>query len=279
MPTSSRPISRTKTGAWARTPSCSCAPTSYRWAKKIAAWCPELGGRAGGPRHRRSSHRKFWHMGAIAKGAWSGASTTSMRRRRWPYHLGSRAVLRRARRWPPEPLLPPHEAAGVILGGYRKGLGAPRPTLLDERKSGCGLSSPAPTMIARILGRSQRAIPTPKPPTERWLRASKGPTQGSAHSSLLHASQRGGGLGRPRYVAVAAWRGGQIVREGKAWVPSAWDWAHKKGIGFFGLFEGGERAFPLARPVCSTPTRTSSTGASPRTRRQGGARRGRRRQS
>jgi hypothetical protein len=36
----------------------------------------------------------------------------------------------------------------------------------------------------------------------------------------------GGSLGRPRYVAVAFWRGGQILREAKALVPSAWTWAN-----------------------------------------------------
>ena len=36
----------------------------------------------------------------------------------------------------------------------------------------------------------------------------------------------GGSLGRPRYVAVAFWRGGHVLREAKALVPSAWTWAH-----------------------------------------------------
>ncbi|MEN0077209.1 MAG: hypothetical protein AAGC69_22680, partial [Paracraurococcus sp.] len=31
-----------------------------------------------------------------------------------------------------------------------------------------------------------------------------------------------GSLGRPRLVAIATWRGGQVVREAKARVPSAW---------------------------------------------------------
>lgn len=35
----------------------------------------------------------------------------------------------------------------------------------------------------------------------------------------------GGSLGRPRYLAIASWRGGRVVREAKALVPSAWDWA------------------------------------------------------
>ena len=34
-----------------------------------------------------------------------------------------------------------------------------------------------------------------------------------------------GGLGRPRYLVIAAWRGGRVVREAKASVPSAWNWA------------------------------------------------------
>ena len=37
---------------------------------------------------------------------------------------------------------------------------------------------------------------------------------------LLHKG--GGSLGRPRYVAVGYWRGGQVLREAKALVPSAW---------------------------------------------------------
>src|SRR5262249_21769680 len=36
----------------------------------------------------------------------------------------------------------------------------------------------------------------------------------------------GGSLGRPRFAAIATWRGGGVVREAKALVPSAWTWAH-----------------------------------------------------
>ena len=42
-----------------------------------------------------------------------------------------------------------------------------------------------------------------------------------AARSLVRDLRRGGGLGRPRYVATAVWRGGKIVREAKAVVPSA----------------------------------------------------------
>jgi len=42
----------------------------------------------------------------------------------------------------------------------------------------------------------------------------------------LERRKGGGSLGRPRFVAVAYWHGGQILREAKALVPSAWTWAH-----------------------------------------------------
>jgi hypothetical protein len=38
-----------------------------------------------------------------------------------------------------------------------------------------------------------------------------------------------GSLGRPRFAALAVWRGGHVAREAKALVPSAWEWAHAGG--------------------------------------------------
>src|SRR5258708_2634148 len=55
----------------------------------------------------------------------------------------------------------------------------------------------------------------------------------------------GGSLGRPRYVAVAFWRGGQILREAKALVPSAWTWANggkSRASHFLALANGKYRA-------------------------------------
>ena len=59
----------------------------------------------------------------------------------------------------------------------------------------------------------------------------------------------GGGLGRPRFIVIADWCGGWIVREAKALVPSAWDWAHSVP---------GSRAFSTSRTdVFELPIRTS----------------------
>ncbi|WFU80760.1 hypothetical protein QA645_41180 [Bradyrhizobium sp. CIAT3101] len=35
----------------------------------------------------------------------------------------------------------------------------------------------------------------------------------------------GGSLGRPRFVAIARWQGGFVVREAKALIPSGWSWS------------------------------------------------------
>jgi hypothetical protein len=49
----------------------------------------------------------------------------------------------------------------------------------------------------------------------------------SAPISKIASVQKGmGSLGRPRFVALAMWRGGKVTREAKALVPSAWEWAH-----------------------------------------------------
>jgi hypothetical protein len=56
----------------------------------------------------------------------------------------------------------------------------------------------------------------------------------------------GGSLGRPRYIAVGYWRGGQVLREAKALVPSAWTWANGSGLSekskFLTLSSGPYRA-------------------------------------
>jgi hypothetical protein len=72
-------------------------------------------------------------------------------------------------------------------------------------------------------------------------------------AALPHAAQNvryatrqigGGSLGRPRFLAIADWRGGKVVREAKALVPSAWDWASGTGGAsrFMEVAEGAYRS-------------------------------------
>ena len=119
-----------------------------------------------------------------------------------------------------------HDAASAIAAGYRKGLNQPRPTLLDEN-AGWMLPFVACTDEEREeFWDEVRKYPAAIPPDEvkSALRSSL-PTDAVVER---FASRRkgSGGLGRQRFVAVADWRGGSVIREAKALAPSAWQWAH-----------------------------------------------------
>lgn len=119
-------------------------------------------------------------------------------------------------------------AAGAVLKGYVEALGAPRPMLLDQG---------APwfrTLVARLADTSgafwqeiegcERA--SPPRAVARALRRSL--PKGAKLRRFATRRKGGGSLGRPRYLALAEWQGGGVVREAKAMVPSAWEWAHSK---------------------------------------------------
>ncbi|PWB90574.1 hypothetical protein C5688_10020 [Methylocystis sp. MitZ-2018] len=122
-----------------------------------------------------------------------------------------------------------HDAASAIAAGYRKGLDQPRPTLLDENAAWM-----LPFVACTDEEREEfwgevRKYPAAIPPDEvkNALRSSL-PTDAVVER---FASRRkgSGGLGRRRFVAVADWRGGSVIREAKALAPSAWEWAHGAG--------------------------------------------------
>jgi len=121
-----------------------------------------------------------------------------------------------------------HDVADALLKGYRRGLTRPRPALLDEGAVALrSITVPTDTdrdaFWVEVAGYADAAPPAN---AEAALRASLPP----AAAIVRFASRRkgSGGLGRPRYVAIAAWQGGQLVREAKALVASAWDWAHEQ---------------------------------------------------
>jgi len=128
--------------------------------------------------------------------------------------------------------LVPDSAAGssdvcaAILRGYHDGLVRPRPTLLDEDKTWMR-SKVACSDDDRVkFWNEVDSLPLAEPP----------PVIATALQASLPADARlerfasrakgGGSLGRPRFVAIAMWRSGRIVREAKTLVASGWDWAH-----------------------------------------------------
>ena len=68
--------------------------------------------------------------------------------------------------------------------------------------------------------------PEADPPAKvrRALKASL--PRGSELLRFVTRRKGGGSLGRPRFVVIATWNSGCVIREAKALVPSAWNWAH-----------------------------------------------------
>jgi Uncharacterized protein conserved in bacteria (DUF2252) len=118
------------------------------------------------------------------------------------------------------------DAADAILEGYHHGLEQPGPALLDEQeiwiRDHVKCSDEGRRKFWKDVDELEAVTP---PPAVRNLLAETIP-EGSEKPAYFRRVAGGGSLGRPRFVAVATWRGGRVVREAKALVPSAWHWAH-----------------------------------------------------
>jgi hypothetical protein len=116
--------------------------------------------------------------------------------------------------------------SAAILKGYRSGLKKPRAVLLDE--DGGALRS-----YANPSGKSNRdfwqevkAYADADPPDQVRKSLTAALPEGARVKRFAARSKGGGGLGRPRFLVIAKWNSGQVLREAKALVPSAWAWAH-----------------------------------------------------
>ena len=200
--------------------------TYFRWAKKIGDWCPQLMDAppvlSVGDLHlenfgtwRDADGRLVWGVNDFDEAAIM------------PYVLDL-VRLAASIRLAPDLAVGNQAAAEALLKGYREGLDDPQPALLTKAKPGCGPMPNAPTSSRRNSGRKSPDIP--RQVRRRGRRsADRHSAKGRGKKVRMCSRRKGGGsLGRPRYVAVAYWRGGQVLREAKALVPSAWVWAHGK---------------------------------------------------
>src|SRR5581483_10329542 len=107
----------------------------------------------------------------------------------------------------PSRSLTAREIASAILEGYRRGLSAPRATLLDEDEAWARPLIVCSDRARKRFWREAHGYPAAKPPREvaRHLKRCLPPDSGKAHFASRVAG--GGSLGRPRYVAIADWRG------------------------------------------------------------------------
>ena len=198
--------------------------TFFRWARRIEEICPDLGGApkvlAIGDVHvenfgtwRDREGRLVWGVNDFDEGAVTPYAFDLIR-------------LAASARLAPDHALGNRKAAAAILEGYGDGLANPRPILLDEQETWMRQNVVCSDEEREKFWDEVDGYPHADPPPEVQA-ALRGSLPEGARDVQFATRQKGGGsLGRPRYVAIAKWRGGRIVREAKAMVPSAWDWAH-----------------------------------------------------
>jgi len=127
------------------------------------------------------------------------------------------------------------DAAAVakpVLAGYRRGLDAPQPFVLDRDLAWLRKAVVVPERERKSFWdklERKRLRFEERPRSERpnlWPRyreALRKAMPADAEEPLIWYRSAGlGSLGRPRWVAQALWRGDWVIREAKGMVPSAW---------------------------------------------------------
>jgi hypothetical protein len=203
--------------------------TYFRWARKIGDWCPELMDapqvRAVGDLHvenfgtwRDRDGRLVWGVNDFDEAA------------EMPYVLDIVRLVTSIQLAPDRPrAINNKAAANAVVRGYRDGLEKPHAALLFEGQTWLRpYAEPGKNKPAKFWKEVKKYKKATPPPAIRKALTRSLP--GNVDSIRMCKRRKGGGsLGRQRFVAVAFWRGGQILREAKALVPSAWVWANGRG--------------------------------------------------
>jgi uncharacterized protein (DUF2252 family) len=117
------------------------------------------------------------------------------------------------------------DAAQAIFEGYGEGLRDPGPTLLDQKEMWMRDYVSVTDEQRKSFWDEIDRYPDSSPSSEAKTALLASLPSGSEFERFARVSKGGGSLGRPRFVAVARWRGGRIAREAKALLSSGWDWA------------------------------------------------------
>ncbi|WP_315775348.1 MULTISPECIES: DUF2252 family protein [unclassified Bradyrhizobium] len=121
------------------------------------------------------------------------------------------------------------DAADAILEGYRHGLQRPGPALLDDHEMWIRSYVKCSDQCRRKFWDEIDGLTPADAIPSAVHKLLLGSLPGTGETPRFFRRAAGGGsLGRPRFVVVATWRGGRVVREAKALVPSAWTWAKDK---------------------------------------------------
>jgi hypothetical protein len=122
------------------------------------------------------------------------------------------------------------DACRAILEGYRDALAAGgTPFVLEESHPELrGMALAAERDPARFWAKLTKLLdgPAAEPPADARAALTRDlPADGLAPAFRFRAQAGMGSLGRPRFVALAEWRGGRVCREAKALAPPATAWA------------------------------------------------------
>ncbi|MEA2861527.1 MAG: hypothetical protein QOC72_3566 [Methylobacteriaceae bacterium] len=119
-------------------------------------------------------------------------------------------------------------AATAIVRGYKLGLKNPRPTFLDARDRWLRHYTQVSPGERRKFWKKVAKYPAPKKPPPPMVAQELSSRLPGGAKIIRYATRSvgGGSLGRVRYVVIADWREGRVIREAKALVQSAWNWAH-----------------------------------------------------
>lgn len=197
--------------------------TYWRWAETILDVCPELANApqvlAVGDIHlenfgtwRDDDGRLVWGVNDFDEAAEMPYPLDLVR-------LATSALLARPVRG-----LAGRIICAAILQGYRRGLAAPRPFVLDEKRAWLRKLVIVPESDrAEFWNDIDELKPRKKRPAARYRTAivSAMPDRG-CEIKIYPRSAGTGSLGRPRWVGVADWHGSRVVREAKALVRSGW---------------------------------------------------------
>lgn len=198
--------------------------TYFRWARKIGDWCPQLMDApkvlAIGDLHlenfgtwRDADGRLVWGVNDFDEAAVM------------PYVLDL-VRLATSIQLAPGLGVRNRSVADALLRGYRAGLANPQPALLDEGETWLRPYSADTEKKSKKFWKEVAKFPKARPPRQVAKALAASLPRDAKVLRLRSRVAGGGSLGRPRYVIVAFWRGGHVLREAKALVPSAWTWAH-----------------------------------------------------
>jgi len=212
--------------------------TYWRWSEKILEVCTEAANApavlAVGDIHLENFGTWTDEEGRICFGVNDYDEAAEM-----PYLLDLIRLAASALLAPARPRMQSKTICTHLLNGYRQGIERPQAWVLDRDhlwlRARLVVDEKARTRFwDRVDKQHRKRLRKRKPeqPAKPWLDLFSGALPEPGGELVYWRRTAGtGSLGRPRWLGYGNWRGGPLLREGKALVPSAWVRAHGGAAG------------------------------------------------